>query len=1182
VPQEPSLSDAESSLADPDTLIPLGILKFYNGDDSSETEDFVADTLLYYPEKEVTLLRTDGRIVTLTRWNKNCPGWMFIRVYACTLVRPPSPFKRRGSLKRASKEAVKEAWKTVISRLDTSPEAWNGDFDLAEPITESGDESLFYIFNTLQSPDPNPDEVSDPFAVWAMDALMWNALDPSSQSKGQKAGISGLKTPLYAYQRRSAAFMVQKESEPGDSLDPRLQCFEGPTGEQFYYDREEGSIIREKRMYSNARGGEQCPADAVLSKVGANPSNLGILAETMGYGKTLICLAVILATRGYFPQIPPEHLEGLHPIRPQTGSFLEMAAATAGRLSIPWKWYFEYSGLSGLQGECLRACERNRGQYAVSKAPRFDRGTKNSMTISTRIRLCSGTVVIVPPNLVDHWLQEIDKHTTGLNLLVLRDSRDQIPSADDLLKYDVVLMSRPRFDYEARDFISDKEYPRVPYVSPLVELHWLRVIVDEGHYFANNGRKSIAAHFLDKLHVERRWVVSGTPASGLYGVEVSLASQETPAGESPEDESAAVLQARKQAKDQLTEELNVKKLRGIIVDFLKLKPWSNSRASDPAKWEKYVKLVGTDGQRRLSPSLRATLQSIFVRHRAEYINRELTLPKLYNRVVRLDPTYYDRLSLNLFLFHLNINAITSERTDQDYMFHPTNRKHLRILIDNMRHAHFWWTGIKSEDVQNSVKIAKRYLEKNMQHLPTSDLELLRSTIEAGESALGSPSWRAFSGYEDLGVFVQGFPEHARSIWSIDDLKEHEEPLLLSTLQAKRAQQFVTSRLSNENPLDGIAGAGIRAKRELRERVHDLGRPVERRSIGDTTPKNQTSQPTAVDKTDQTLPPDSPLLEAKIVATTSAKLTYLLDRVLEFHETEKIIIFYELGDIAYWIAEGLEMLGMRFRIYANTLKPEMKSKYLKEFNETDTVQVLLMDLRQAAHGLHVASASRIYIVNPIWDPNVESQAIKRAHRISQTRAVHVETLVLKDTLEDKMLKRRKEMSSDELQHAERDLLDDKTMSYIIQTERLLPLTEDETSASPAYLKDPPGFFQRRKLIPSDIDLKANTDAGSGSEADIDSSPSPIGVRFTRPSFTPSRTHSAPTTPSPIPRKQSKRKTRDDMPWIGSDVDLSSPFNTPPKKRRLSSTSETITESGIVMESPRSRTPVPRNKNSTSTT
>jgi hypothetical protein len=265
--EEPPLSDSESSLGDRDTLIPLGILKFYNGD-SSETEDFGADTLLYYPEKEVTLLEADGRIVTLTRRNKNRPGWIFIRVYACTLVRPPSPFKRRGSLKRASKEAVKEAWKAVISRLDTSPDAWNGNFDPTEAIAaEPGDESLFYIFNTLQSPDPNPDAVPDPWAATAMNALMWNALDPSSQL----TGISGLKTPLYAYQRRSAAFMVQKESEPGDSLDPRLQCFEGPTGEQFYYDREEGSVIREKRMYSNARGGEQCLADAVLFAVRANP-----------------------------------------------------------------------------------------------------------------------------------------------------------------------------------------------------------------------------------------------------------------------------------------------------------------------------------------------------------------------------------------------------------------------------------------------------------------------------------------------------------------------------------------------------------------------------------------------------------------------------------------------------------------------------------------------------------------------------------------------------------------------------------------------------------------------------------------------------------------------------------------------------------------------------------------------
>lgn len=42
--------------------------------------------------------------------------------------------------------------------------------------------------------------------------------------------------------------------------------------------------------------------------------------------------------------------------------------------------------------------------------------------------------------------------------------------------------------------------------------------------------------------------------------------------------------------------------------------------------------------------------------------------------------------------------------------------------------------------------------------------------------------------------------------------------------------------------------------------------------------------------------------------------------------------------------------------------------------------MLMSLREAAHGLDIASASRVFFVNPVWQPNVEAQAVKRCHRM----------------------------------------------------------------------------------------------------------------------------------------------------------------------------------------------------------
>ncbi|KAL8954230.1 MAG: hypothetical protein Q9183_007254, partial [Haloplaca sp. 2 TL-2023] len=76
------------------------------------------------------------------------------------------------------------------------------------------------------------------------------------------------------------------------------------------------------------------------------------------------------------------------------------------------------------------------------------------------------------------------------------------------------------------------------------------------------------------------------------------------------------------------------------------------------------------------------------------------------------------------------------------------------------------------------------------------------------------------------------------------------------------------------------------------------------------------------------------------------------------------------------------------------------------------------------------------------PTVEAQAIKRAHRIGQKKPVYVETLVLKDTLEDQMFQRRKKMSAQEHHKAEKSLLDDDVMARLIQEADFIPLLEEE--------------------------------------------------------------------------------------------------------------------------------------------
>ncbi|KAJ5272209.1 hypothetical protein N7524_005478 [Penicillium chrysogenum] len=994
--------------------IPAGILRKYS-------------CTLLYPSSEIALLEKHEWIRTRSLSDGNN-----VQVFVLPEAQQKKPIlRKRGD----SEKTIRSALKLVMSMIDRTSEAWNGLAGAraglnAKTQPDSEEESLYYIFNTLQEPTLKLNHVTDLHSRNAMEELLGSS-------------VRGLKTTLYEFQRESAAVMVQREAAPALTLDPRFQPWRGPTGSEFYYDKESGTVLSYKILYPEACG--------------------GILAESMGCGKTLISLAVILATRGHFPKIPVEYQTLNNPVRFKTGTLMQMAAATAGRFSLPWKDHFDRMLADGKDySNCRKACVTNSGSYVEPAKSKRQREASAYTRSANRILLCSGTLVIVPDNLLDHWEREIAIHTTDLNVLVLRN-KDKTPSTDELLNFDIVLFSKGRCNRENPKPDKHGQKPE----SPILNLHWLRVIVDEGHDLASTTTEMV--DLLKKLKFERRWMISGTPLSELYGVELSIASQEmdTDDTESSPDEHA-FLQPRKKAGNAVEHEIrNLDKLGFMVRNFLDLKPWSNNSYDC---WKTHTRTVGEDGMPRKSPSLRATLQSLVVRHRYETVKQEITLPPLYNKVVYLEPTFYDRLYINIFLFTLAVNAITSEREGPDYMFDETNkknRKKLTELIQNLRLAGFWWAG--DDDVQGTVDIALEYLEENQEKMTVADLNQLKQGIQIARKAMSSSGWNGFKKMHELGVFVRHFPEHARNMWALDGTDADHEPLLMGMTQARRAQEFVMHHLRTPDPAEGLAGEGIKVRRELTKHsqtaisAHSGATESTNLPVNRSTSKKKKKNQTFEKKIFRTLPETSPLTQTKLEGVASAKLRYLLEQVLKFEKTDKIIIFYEHDNVAAWVEQGLGLIAVKFRTYASTasMGSNLKSENLSDFRQTHEVRVLLMSVKEASHGLHIPEASRMYIVNPIWERNVESQAIKRAHRIGQKRPVYVETLVLGDTLEHRMLNRSKNMTDEETKRAGKNPVDDKTMSEIIQNEPFLPMP-DEASAGMAPLAHPLGLFDRHKL------------------------------------------------------------------------------------------------------------------------
>lgn len=175
-----------------------------------------------------------------------------------------------------------------------------------------------------------------------------------------------------------------------------------------------------------------------------------------------------------------------------------------------------------------------------------------------------------------------------------------------------------------------------------------------------------------------------------------------------------------------------------------------------------------------------------------------------------------------------------------------------------------------------------------------------------------------------------------------------------------------------------------------------------------------------------------LIDEKRRDEPSAKLDALIEQLAELiDEGHKALVFSQFTSMLALVRRRLDELNVTYE-YLDGQTVDRKRR-VDRFQHDPACPLFLISLKAGGLGLNLTAAQYVFILDPWWNPAVEAQAIDRAHRIGQTRAVTAYRLVCSDTVEQRIieLQDRKRQLADAIVGGQENILRDLTREDLEQ-------------------------------------------------------------------------------------------------------------------------------------------------------
>ena len=163
---------------------------------------------------------------------------------------------------------------------------------------------------------------------------------------------------------------------------------------------------------------------------------------------------------------------------------------------------------------------------------------------------------------------------------------------------------------------------------------------------------------------------------------------------------------------------------------------------------------------------------------------------------------------------------------------------------------------------------------------------------------------------------------------------------------------------------------------------------------------------------------------------------VVDELME--NNHKALVFSQFVGHLEILKQFLDKKGIKYQYLDGSTSAKQRKKRIDAF-QRGAGDIFLISLKAGGFGLNLTAADYVIHMDPWWNPAVEDQASDRAHRIGQARPVTVYRIVVKDSIEEKIVALHKEKR--ELANS---LLAGSDMAGRMSASELLTLLKDHHS------------------------------------------------------------------------------------------------------------------------------------------